>query len=135
MKYFVDTGAFAALYHRNDHYHEKSKSIWNRIRQENATLYTTRDCIVETIILVRRREGYEQALICGNDLWGSPVLEIIRSSPSQDQAAWEWFKKYSDKELSFVDCLSFAVMREKRIQQAFTFDKNFEQVGFEPLEN
>lgn len=134
MKYFVDTGAFVALYQKNDTYHEKAKTIWNRLRQENSTLYTTRDCIVETVILIRRRAGYEQALTCGNDLWDSPVLEIIRSTLIQDQLAWEWFKKYSDKELSFVDCLSFAVMKEKRIQQAFTFDKNFEQVGFEPLQ-
>lgn len=134
MKCFVDTGAFVALYRKNDMHHENAREVWYKLKQTNAVLYTTRDVIVETIILVRRREGFQQALMCGNDLWESPVLQVIRPTPGLDQVAWELFKKYSDKELSFVDCLSFAVMKEQRIQHAFTFDKNFEQVGFQAME-
>ncbi len=131
MKCFVDTGAFAALYCKNDDHHQEAKEIWFQLKQTNSMLYTTRDVISETITLVRRRVGFEQALICGNDLWGSPVLEIIHPARNHDMFAWEFFQKYSDKELSFVDCLSFAVMKELRIHRAFAFDKNFTQVGFE----
>ena len=134
MKCFLDTSAFVALYHRNDTYHETAKKIWSRLKEQDDVLYTTRDVIVETIILVRRRDGFQTALICGNDLWESSLLELVQPSRQLDRKAWDWFKKYADKELSFVDCVSFSVMNDLRIQTAFTFDKNFKQVGFESLE-
>lgn len=133
MKCFVDTSAFVSLYCKNDTHHEKAKQIWYRLKEQNAVLYTTRDVISETIILVRRRYGFQQALICGDDLWNSPILEIIHPTINQDSIAWQLFKKYSDKELSYVDSLSFAVMKELRISQAFTFDEHFEQVGLETI--
>lgn len=133
MKCFVDTSAFVALYHKNDSFHAAAKEIWNKLRSENATLYTTRDVISETIILVRRRDGYKQALLCGNDLRASPVLEVVYPTKGHDALAWDIFRRFSDKELSFVDCVSFAVMREFNIKSCFTFDENFTQVGLEPV--
>lgn len=133
MKCFVDTSGFVALYRKHDAHHDEALTIWNQLRKEDVLLYTTRDVLGETIILVRRREGFQQALLCGNDLWDSPVLEILRPGQREDQLAWELFKKYSDKELSFVDCVSFAVMKELRILYAFTFDKDFEEVGFKSV--
>ncbi|MBI2093331.1 MAG: PIN domain-containing protein [Candidatus Omnitrophica bacterium] len=133
-KCFIDTSAFAALYHRNDAYHEQAKQIWTFLRQRQAILYTTRDVISETITLVRRRTSYRQAVICGNDLWASPVLEILRSDARQDSEAWEFFQRYTDKEFSFVDCLSFVLMKELRLQWAFAFDQHFAQAGFEMIQ-
>jgi len=43
------------------------------------------------------------------------------------------FRSYHDKEWSFTDCLSFAVMRERAIRDAFTTDHHFAQAGFVPL--
>jgi predicted nucleic acid-binding protein len=40
------------------------------------------------------------------------------------------FKKYSDKEFSFVDCVSFVVMKEQKIKRTYGCDKHFEQMGF-----
>lgn len=133
MKCFVDTSGFAALYLKRDLNHEKAKSIWKSLRNANASLFTTRDCAAETIILIRRRQGFNQAVICGDDLFESSVLEILYASPESDRKAWELFKKYSDKELSFVDCLSFVMMKELRISDVFTFDGDFKDVGFEPV--
>lgn len=134
MKCFVDTSAFVAIYHRTDSYHEKAKQLWVFLKEEKASLYTSRDVISETVTLMRRRTGSKQAFICGEDLWNSPVLEILRPDPRQDQEAWDLFKKYADKDLSFVDCLSFVFMREFRIRQALTFDQHFSQLGFEILQ-
>jgi predicted nucleic acid-binding protein len=43
---------------------------------------------------------------------------------------WEIFSSYEDKVLSFTDCTSFALMRERRLLEAFTFDADFERAGF-----
>jgi len=44
--------------------------------------------------------------------------------------AWEIAIKYRDKDFSFTDCASFAVMEMLDIREAFAFDKHFEQYGF-----
>jgi predicted nucleic acid-binding protein len=45
--------------------------------------------------------------------------------------AWDIFDNFQDKNFSFIDCSSFAVMKELNIQKAFAFDRHFEQFGFE----
>ena len=37
---------------------------------------------------------------------------------------------YEDKVLSFTDCTSFALMRERKLLEAFTFDSDFKRAGF-----
>jgi predicted nucleic acid-binding protein len=49
------------------------------------------------------------------------------------QAAASLFRRHKDKEWSFTDCVSFAVMRELNIRDCFTTDHHFEQAGFTPL--
>jgi len=43
------------------------------------------------------------------------------------------FFRYRDKNFSFTDCTSFALMREMRLRQALTTDTHFRQAGFQML--
>jgi predicted nucleic acid-binding protein len=43
------------------------------------------------------------------------------------------YRQHADKAWSLTDCISFAVMREKRLTEAFTSDQHFQQAGFIPL--
>jgi uncharacterized protein len=43
------------------------------------------------------------------------------------------FRKHADKVWSFTDCVSFALMHELRLRDAFTTDHHFKQAGFVPL--
>lgn len=47
---------------------------------------------------------------------------------------WAWValvdKKDSDQDFSYVDCASFAVMRNLALQEAFTNDQHFRIFGF-----
>jgi len=40
---------------------------------------------------------------------------------------------FSDKNWSIVDCSSFIIMRERKINAALTYDRDFEQAGFQAL--
>ena len=50
---------------------------------------------------------------------------------SRFEKARDLFFQYSDKDLSFTDCTSFAVMRDMRLTQALTTDRHFRQMGFQ----
>lgn len=43
------------------------------------------------------------------------------------------FERYRDKNWSFTDCISFAVMSKEGITEALTADHHFEQAGFKAL--
>ena len=47
-----------------------------------------------------------------------------------EEKALDIFEKYGDKDFSFTDCVSFVVMREMGIQEAFAFDEHFNQMRF-----
>jgi predicted nucleic acid-binding protein len=58
---------------------------------------------------------------------------VLRVSEALESAAWQIFKRYNDKEFSFTDCTSFAIMRERDLREAFTNDHHFEQFGYQIL--
>ncbi|MCU0535569.1 MAG: hypothetical protein MUD14_16890 [Hydrococcus sp. Prado102] len=43
---------------------------------------------------------------------------------------WLLYKQRPDKGWSLTDCISFVVMEQLKIKQAFTCDRHFEQAGF-----
>jgi predicted nucleic acid-binding protein len=55
------------------------------------------------------------------------------TGPDRFHAAANLFRQHADKTWSFTDCVSFVVMRELRIRDAFTTDHRFEQAGYRPL--
>ena len=61
----------------------------------------------------------------------SPSVTFVRVEEADFDAAWEWFDRYRDKDFSFTDCASFAVMKRLRVKTALTFDRHFTQAGFE----
>ena len=50
-----------------------------------------------------------------------------------EQRARQIIVAYTDKDFTFTDATSFAVMERLRIGHAFTFDDDFRQYGFTTL--
>ena len=59
-----------------------------------------------------------------------PQLRMIHVDVATDDAAWAMLNQFDDKDWSLVDAASFIVMRQLRIQEAFTSDGHFRQAGF-----
>ncbi|MBI4822940.1 MAG: hypothetical protein HY805_01755 [Nitrospirae bacterium] len=52
---------------------------------------------------------------------------------AKEAGQWKLLEKYSDKDFSFTDCTSFALMERLKIKTAFTFDAHFTQYGFNQI--
>ena len=63
----------------------------------------------------------------------SAVIDVISVDKEIFDKAWDLFKRYEDKELSFTDCTSFVIMKRMNIRHAFAFDEDFERLGFKQL--
>lgn len=128
---FVDTGAFVARHLRHDQYHAQALATWRRLETSRERCLTSNFVLDETLTLLARRADTRFAAGIARRLYGSGVLEILRPGLEDELAAVELFDKFSDQDVSFTDCTSFALMRAYRIRQAFAFDRHFTDAGFE----
>lgn len=44
--------------------------------------------------------------------------------------AWEWLRRHDEREYSFVDATSFAILRRRRMREEYAFDGDFSAAGF-----
>jgi len=131
MKIFVDTSAWLALNDRNDQYYKKAVANSSRIKKDRIDLITSEYILDETITIIRYRVSHQAAVIFGESMSGSRIVRIEDITEGHRLKAWEMFKKYEDKELSFTDCTSFVLMKHFKLNKAFTFDDHFRQMGYE----
>lgn len=124
---FVDTSGWYALADERDPNHEDALAWAAGARPP---LLTTNWVVGETLNLTRSRLGHRVAVALGTELWTRPGLRVVRVSQKDEQEAWRLFQRYADKDFSFTDCTSFAVMRRLRITRALAFDRHFQQMGF-----
>lgn len=60
-------------------------------------------------------------------------VEIVHVTADDEARAWNLFEQRPDKEWGVTDCMSFVVMNDHGITDAFTADRHFEQAGFRAL--
>jgi predicted nucleic acid-binding protein len=85
----------------------------------------------ETMIFLRRRASIRAAIAEGKRLLKSTQVLIVETTPELHIAGWKIFTKFQDwKDLSYTDCVSFALMDEMGISCVFTFDSDFRTYGF-----
>lgn len=127
MTVFVDSSAWYALLDADDDYHVRARRTLATL-DRNAELVTHNYVVVETLALVHRRLGSLDARRFITDLL--PVVDIEWVQPSLHDLA---ISSYLQGGASFVDHVSFALMRARGISTAFAFDADFEAQGFELL--
>lgn len=130
MKVFVDTSAWAAYYDPSDRWHATARAAVQRSVHARVTFVTTDYILDETLTLLLMHAGRQQALQCGESLLQSRNVELVHIDPATWNQAWQMFRRYDDKQWAFTDCTSFALMRARGLQRAFSFDRHFVQAGF-----
>ena len=138
MKVFVDTGAWLAFYDRNDQHHESARRITEHLKAERANLVLSEFVLAESVTLIRFRIGHPWAVRFGQVVLESRFAELLSVDEPTRRRAWDIFRRYEDKEFSFTDCTSFALMEQLGLKTAFAFDRHFEQYGFalvQPLDS
>ena len=128
---FVDTGSFLARYLARDQYHGRAVEAWKRLHSEAPRCFTSNFVLDETFTLLARRAGYRFAAQRGRNILASHHLTVLRPDQDDERSALDLFEKYSDQKLSFTDCVSFVLMRGRRLRRAFSFDRHFVLAGFE----
>jgi predicted nucleic acid-binding protein len=128
-RFLVDTSAIFALLCKGDKNHEKAKKILKLAGEKGWQPYLTNFIVAETHALLLNRLGHEAA----RHWLAANKWPVERAIENDEKRAGEIISSYLDKDFSFVDAVSFAVMERLKLNKAFTFDRHFRQYGIDVI--
>jgi len=126
---FVDTSALITLLDADDPRHDAVGAALRSMA--GVRLVTHAYVVAETIAVARRRLGVPgvRALIDGL----LPVLETVPVTAEQHATALARYRTSLPSATSFVDQVSFEVMRDLDLRRALALDADFAALGVEML--
>lgn len=134
MKIFIDTSAWVALENKKDIHYKEAIAFKDEIKNKRSRLYTSNFVLDETYTLLLADVGYEKTIESAKRvrvLRNKGLLHVIQVTEDIEDSAWLIFERFNkDKFWSFTDCTSKAIMEMLDIKESFSFDRNFEQMGF-----
>lgn len=132
MKFlFVDTAGWMACADAADPAYEAARAARDQWLEKEGHLLTTDYVVDETLTLMRIRLGLKATETWWHTVAASSRLRHEAIYAERAERARGIFFRYRDKDFSFTDCTSFAVLRELRLRKALTTDGHFKQAGFE----
>jgi predicted nucleic acid-binding protein len=128
---FLDTVGLIALWERTDQWHDDAVRAMANLKGPDTRLITS------TLILLE----------CGNAAARKPYRadvddlrrnlehagDLVVPTDVQILSAWDAYRRGAPGDAGIVDEISFAVMREMGIGEAFTNDRHFKAAGFKTL--
>lgn len=127
-----DTSGFFAMMDERDLAHENA-TAWIEHHRGRVRPVTTEWIIGETCTLLVARKRPHLVPRFLDSLEKSTALLALNPDENLLDCAKDLIRRQADQGYSFVDCLSFCVMRERKIRDALTTDEHFRRAGFRPL--
>jgi predicted nucleic acid-binding protein len=128
---FVDTSFWVGLIVPRDNRHGESTNLFRALG--GATFVTSNHVRAETWTTLRRRAGHRIAVGFLDHIGSAPRLRLEFAGREIEAEALTWLRQHDEREYSFVDATSFALMRRLRIREALAFDGDFAAAGFVEL--
>jgi uncharacterized protein len=125
----VDTSAVFALLDRSDSHHGEARRVLEQLTARRAEPLLTNFVVAEShaLALSRLSPGIARRWLLTN------VWPIERVSEDDESKATTILARHTDKDYSYTDATSFAVMERLGLKVAFAFDPHFRQYGFQLL--
>jgi len=129
MSVFIDTSFLYAFLTARDQWHRLAVSVPWPVHQA----VTTSLIVNETVSLLQSRGLFSRSLEFLQNIRAADNIEIVHAGQQLQSAGWDSLIIHGGSGANAVDCTSFALMKQRRIRLAYTFDKHFHQAGFHTL--
>jgi len=129
-KVFIDTLFVVAAINLRDQYHSQAVQL---SRQLDSQPLLVTDAVLLEIGNALARNFKAEATETIESFLTSAEIEVVHLTPELFAKGFILYSTYKDKTWGLVDCISFVVMREAGVTSALTFDRHFEQAGFQVL--
>ncbi|RLG20663.1 VapC toxin family PIN domain ribonuclease [Methanosarcinales archaeon] len=134
MKLFIDTSAFVARLDKKDACHDAAIEVFTAIARgiyKYNKLYTSNYVLDESVThILYRRKRHDHAIQMLDLIVNSRYITMLWVTDDVQNRAILLFRKYTDQILSMTDCTSAVLMNEYGMDTIFTFDGDFNAIGF-----
>lgn len=131
---FVDSSAYFSLIRAKDHNHQQALLIARHLDLQQWRIFTTSFVVAEThALIVNRLRRSDLGLVFLTTMNESKGTTVIQPTMPDQQRALQILGQHRDKQFSYADATSFAVMERFGISQVFSFDREFAQYGWSIL--
>jgi hypothetical protein len=127
---FVDTFALLAMLNPADARHEAAMRWFGGSTRPLVITEWVLTELADALCAVRTRQA---AVAVERAMRSDRRVTIVESSARLFRRGFDLYAKRPDQEWSLTDCISFVVMKDRRITDALTGDHHFEQAGFVAL--
>lgn len=123
----IDTSGLLCLHYPTEPLHSLACTAYKR-----ATVRVTHSYIIAEYVALANARRFPRSSILAFviDLLDNPDIETVWINESLYRKAIDLLMIRQDKSYSLCDSISFVLMRERRIKEALTTDRHFEQEGF-----
>jgi predicted nucleic acid-binding protein len=126
----LDTSGLFCYHHRDEPRSDDAQTFF-----EAAGPKLTHSYVVAEFVALTMARGLPRrdALLFLTALLAHPDVEVVWVAENLCQEAVRLLEARLDKSYSLCDAVSFVLMRQRRLQEALTTDRHFEQEGFRRL--
>jgi predicted nucleic acid-binding protein len=124
-----DTSGFFALIDKRDRAHGKAVA-WIEAQRQRVRPVTTEWVVGETCTLLVARKRPHLVARFLDYVDSSAALLLVNPGDTLLRAAKAMMRQQPEQSYSFVDCISFCLMKERGIRNAFTTDSHYRKAGF-----
>lgn len=127
----LDTVFVQALLNQRDQYHDQARSLLPRIREAHE-VWVTEAVLVEVgnALAAFDREAAARFI---QQCYRTPNIRVVTVDRPLLEEALALYSERPDKRWGLTDCISFVVMRQRKLTAAVTADEHFVQAGFKTL--
>ena len=128
MSVFIDTSALMAFLDDDDPRRDECRTAWEQGVLEADGFLTTDYVFLESVSVAQRSWGIAAVRTLVDEFF--PLVHVEPVTPGDRDAAVSALLAAERRQLSLVDCVSFAVMRRLRIRDYLALDPHFDEQGF-----
>jgi len=125
---FLDTAYVLALLNPRDAHHKKANELLPRLRAAHEVWVTEAVLVEVGNALARSNRSAAAAFI--DSCYVTSNVKVVSVDRGLFRRAVEFYYAHQDKAWGLTDCISFVVMQDHGLTEAFTTDVHFQQAGF-----
>ena len=124
----LDSSFLVAIEVEKDENHQKAKKIMDEIINGNFGETLISDYIFDETVTVTflKTKDLKKTVFVGENLRFS--AKIIKIDSNLFNNAWKIFKEQKNTKFSFTDCTSISLLKNRKIKNIATFDKDFKVI-------
>jgi predicted nucleic acid-binding protein len=136
MSIFIDSGVFIAYVNKRDEHHASATRLVEDVMKNKYGAAFTSDMVFDesmTFILYKTGDISKaisvRDLIVGSGEKDIPrIMNLLFVDENILEKSWDVFIKYAGKRLSFTDCSTIELMKNRNIEYLASFDGGFDGI-------